>query len=475
MLKKYSIKKQFILTFAMVIISSIVAMIITTTLLLILVSTKQFKEANYYEKMLPEIENYINTENVKLLSRDREEELNKIMPKEGITYRVINLNNNSSYGTIEWNDSRNDKLLYELNKTNVDVKNNVEKFIPLINEKGELEGVIVLKYFLKISSEGMPKLLASFILLLISLSPFIFIILFSYLYGIKLAKNINDPLNKLKMASKKIEVQDLEFNLEYPYNNELGEVIVSFNNMKEALKETLDKQWFMEEERKEIIGGLSHDLRSPLTIIKGKIDLLLEGAYKNEERLILYLKSIDNSTTRAINLVEDLNTINKLENPEFKIELTNNNIEEFLEEKLENIRVLAYNKSIDIDLNKYNIDKNSYYSFDKDAISRVIDNIVVNAIRHTENNGKIEITIEKHDNEIYFRIDDNGRGFTERDLGLALNKFYRGDKSRNSNSGNSGLGLYISRIIIEKHGGEIKLSNNKMKGARIEFSIRLLN
>ncbi len=471
MFKKYSIRKQFILTFALVILSSIFAVVITVSTLFIAINSRILKAANYYEKMIPTIEEHIRENNVKLLNGNAAKELNGLIPTEGIQYKVIDLYNNSSYGTLEENQESKEALINKLNTVDTDSKNNVKKYIPILNDVGELKGIVILKYALKITSDNVPRWVISLISITSVVSPFVFIILFSYLFGLKLARNINEPLNKLKLASKKIEERDLDFNLEYPFENELGEVIGSFNEMKDALKETLDKQWAMEEDRKEIISSLSHDLRSPLTVIKGKVELLLEGSYKNEERALYYLESINKSTARAITLVEDLNTINKLENPEFNINPSENNILQFLNEKVESLKALGAEKAINIKLKATEITKDDTWYFDGGAISRVLDNIIANSVRYTEISGIIDIVVRIERDRLNFNISDSGRGFSDSDLKLALNKFYRGDVARNINSGNSGLGLYISNIIIQKHKGEINIFNNTNGGATVEFFI----
>lgn len=471
MLKKYSLKKQFILTFALVLFCSVLSVIVTVGIFLLLINGENIKQANYYEKMIPEIELYIKSNNVKILDKNYENELDKLIPPKGIKYNVIDLENGNTYGNLE-NKLDKKELVDKLNTTKVDKKNNVEKYIPIISEDYYLKGVVLLGYKLEVSSDNIPQSIISLVSIILLISPFIYIMLFSYLFGRKLSQNINEPLNKLKWASSKIKDNDLDFGLEYPYNNELGDVINSFDEMKEELNKTLNKQWSMEEEKKEIISGLSHDLRSPLTVIKGKVDMLLEGSYKNEERLINYLKSIDKSTNRAIILVDDLNTINKLENNKFDIFPCNNNIVKFLNEKVEGFNALAYEKSININLVIVNINDETLWNFDDKAISRVLDNIITNSIRYTENNGEINVLSQINNDKLYFKISDNGRGFSNNDLKFALNKFYRGDKSRSVSSGNSGLGLYICKIIIEKHNGEILISNNEIEGANVEFYIK---
>lgn len=472
MLKKYSLKKQFILTFALVLGCSIISVILTACLVTGMLNGKSIKAANYYEKKIYDIEKYINTKNDKLLNLDYEKELNKIIPSEGIRYRVAGLESNKSYGNLDEKLYNQVDIVNKINTSDVDKKNNVTKYIPIVTENYQLKGAVILSYRLAVTSDSIPQSLISLITFILLISPFIYIVFFSYLFGKILSKNINDPLSKLKHATENIKENNLDFNIEYPYNNELGEVISSFEEMKNELKNTLNKQWNMEEERKEIISGLSHDLRSPLTIIKGKVEMLLEGSYKNEDRLISYLHSINKSTDRSIELVNDLNLINKLDSSDFNINPTSNNVINFLNQQITNFKDMVESKQIKIKLITENIQKDLEYTFDKNSIIRVMDNIISNAIRHTDLNGEINIKVTLYKSKLYFKISDNGNGFSNDDLKFALNKFYRGDKSRSAKSGNSGLGLYICKAIVEKHNGEINISNNSLGGAQVSFYLK---
>lgn len=471
MFKRYSLKKQFGLTFIVISISTIIAVLITLAMYLSLINFKYANPANYYEKMVPNIKEYVQSHVNEVLNSKNKDKLDKIIPQEGFKYEVINLKDNINYGSLNQCLSI-DKfdLLDKINTTDYGKNNLVRIYIPLGN-RNTLEGVIALEYKITSTARKMPKGLYKLMNYFLMVSPFVFLILFTMIFGSKLAKNIKEPLIKLIDASNKIKENDLDFNLNYPYNNELGKVISSFEEMRSELKTTLNKQWKDEEEKREMISALSHDLRSPLTVIKGNVELLEDGAYKNEERLLKHLKNINNSTDRAILLVGDLNTLNKIENPNFNLDLEKIVILKFIKDKVDEFKVVAENKGIEVKLINKNISLKEEHIFDKFAISRVLDNIFMNGLRFTEKGGKITIVICKEEDKIKFIIKDDGKGFSKEDLSLALNKFYRGDKARGKNNGNSGLGLYICKVIIEKHKGKISIYNNTPKGAVIEFVI----
>lgn len=471
MFKKYSLKKQFVLTFILIIVSSILSVLILTSLYFFLMNIKVINPANHYENMVPKIRSFVDKNSDKVLDENYKDKLDDVIPSEGFLYKVIDFKNNSEYGTLKENITIDKgEILRRLNTTDIDSKNVVNYYLPVIDKNASITGVVMLRYILKVTPNQIPKSIFKVLTNIIIICPFLFIILYTIIFGSKLSKNINKPLKELIEASKKIKENDLDFTLNYSYDNELGSVIDSFEEMRKQLKITLKNQWNVEEEKRDMISSLSHDLRSPLTLIKGNAQLLEDGAYKNEERLLKYLNIINKSTDRAILLVEDLNTLNKLENPHFKLNLKKVNLKDFLKSKIDEYRILGDQNNIEINLKTENISKDFSYNFDKFNISRVLDNIFMNSLRYTKEGGNITLKVLIKENKLNFIIYDEGKGFTKEDLNLALNKFYRGDKSRQKNSGNSGLGLYICKIIIEKHKGKIHIYNNE-NGAVVEFFI----
>ena len=231
-----------------------------------------------------------------------------------------------------------------------------------------------------------------------------------------------------------------------------------------------------EKEKRDMIQALSHDLRSPLTLIKGHVELLQEGAYKDEEKLKRYLNIIEKSTNRAVALVDDLNVLSKIDDSKFTLDKREVSLKDFFKDKFDIYRSYAKDNNIKFNVEiDEGLDKTIVY-IDKAQISRVIDNIITNSFRYVGIDGRIDINVFENGEKIIFKIKDNGVGFTKEDLINACNRFYKGDKSRTSGSGNSGLGLYICKKIIDKHNGEIKLFNED--GAVVEFSIwkkRIMN
>lgn len=438
----------------------------------VLFNNKLVNEANYHDKNSYIVQTYVREHGAQVIDPSFKEQLEKNAPIGDIKYEITDKTGSIIYGnTTEKLISSQGDLITKINTTSNE-SNIITRYVPLFDNEGNLLGSFVVKYPIKVTIANNSNTMYSYILLIFLASPFIFIIIYSLIFGSKFAKNINKPLTQLIDASNKIKTNDLDFEINYPYTNELGEVIDSYNSMRRELKKTLNKHWQLEQERKDMVSALSHDLKTPLTIIKGHVELLQEGSYKNEDRLKKYLGIIENNADRASHLVEDLNVISKIENIDFQLNYTNVNLSEFLAETALEYKTLCERKKVTFILNKENV-YDVAVKFDKLRISQVLGNIFTNSLRFTPENGVIKITASLNGTHLYFSVEDNGKGFNKEDLNNIFSKFYQGDKSRSEEKGHSGLGLYICKILVEKHGGEIFASNNDDGGARIEFFLIL--
>nr|WP_276576055.1 HAMP domain-containing sensor histidine kinase [Oceanirhabdus seepicola] len=497
MLKRHSLNKQFSYTFFLIILCSLLTLVIEIIVFsAYVIQDTKILPANHFEKIVPKIENTVSENKEKVVDVSFEEVMNNIAPREGIKYIVLNNKGKYLYGNTGIDIFPNGEVLEKewikrLNTKDV-ISNVVTKYIPIIDDNNNLIGEFVLQYKLKVTykDKGIKDILWG-----ILLSPFIIVVVFTIIFGRRLSKNIKEPLGILTEATEKIKNNNLDFHINYPYKNELGDAVASFEGMRVELHKTLNKQWKLEDEKNLMISAISHDLRTPLTIIKGHSEMLNDGAYKNEDRLLKYLRSIENSSDWAVGLLNDMNTLIKIENVDFKLKKEKVDIYRFIEEKVKEYEPLIQEKNIEIkveyrvegDIEKKvqsetdaksqrdaGVDKpkvKKEVSMDKLRVSQVIDNIITNSIRYTPDGGRIIVSINMYHNRLKIVIKDNGNGFTNEDLKMATGKFYRGDKSRGSGAGHSGLGLYISRKLINLHGGELRIYNNENSGAVVAFTL----
>ena len=240
-------------------------------------------------------------------------------------------------------------------------------------------------------------------------------------------------------------------------------ICTTFLSLKENLYDNNKKMWRMIEDNKILTSALSHDIRTPLTILKGNTEMLLKYIPNNKidkTKTLEMLESMNNNITRLEDFVTNMSTIVKIEQiePKYKkIELN-----KLVEELKENSECLCNNKNIELEFNT-KITTSEEILVDENIIHEVYNNIFNNALCYTEN--KILVNIESTNNMLIFEIVDNGNGFSDKALKEATHIYFKENNEKN----HFGLGLYISKLLAEKHNGNIILSNTD-NGARVKFS-----
>ncbi|HFJ9447812.1 HAMP domain-containing sensor histidine kinase [Bacillus tropicus] len=475
MIKNFSIKKQIITGFLVVLFGSIILTIITFVCMFswwMNGGSSTVHPADYYQNKIPIIENYAKEKGENLLKENEQSSLEKLIPTEGIKYQIINEKGIYYYGNITESIINKENPLVKNINLKINGKNNVNNityYIPLCNNNGELKGSLVLNYNIAVSATSFLDFIP---IVLLFLSPFIYITILSYLISNKIGKRISKPITDLIAASHRIKDKDLDFHIEYDANNEVGELVQAFEKMRAELENSLSREWALREERREYINAISHDLKTPLTIVKGHAEGLQSGMWRNEELLLRYLSTIESNANRMAKLLSEFNMINELEVRSFNLFLVNSEIEYFLKRRIMEYNYLMEKKNIYFSFEIKNDKQIKNFILDQERISQVIDNIIMNSIRFTPDNGKIHVTVCINTKQLQFHIVDSGPGFEPKDISKIFNQFYQGDPSRSKNKSHSGLGLYIAKTIIEKHQGEIHADNNsKYGGAHIWFII----
>ncbi|EGT5271624.1 HAMP domain-containing histidine kinase [Clostridioides difficile] len=470
-MKNQSLITQFRHTFIFIIIASIVATVITYVFALYLYIhslNKDIYPPNYYERQVPRIEKYINEKNITLLSQSNEEGLKRTIHGDDMLYQVVDNNGNILYGT-------NPKKLF---KTKEELFNNfinktVRKggyihTVPIKGDNGKIEGAVILFYQVKITFANIRGRFVFAVIIMALFSPFLYIVGFTRWLSKRFVKNINQPLHLLIDASKKIKEKDLDFEIDYYSDNELGKLCSAFSEMKDELKGSLSAQWKMEQERVEMVEALAHDLKSPLSIILGYTDALIGNNTDDNEKLHRYLTVIRENTEKSAALVQKMQYTSDLEKSNIQLNLVPINLPEFLRQKVQDYELQAHQKEVELIL-KMQGNIQSPIQIDVDRLTRIFDNIISNSLQYTPSGGNISITVKDEKNCISYEICDSGRGFSSKDLKKALDKFYRGDEARQTKGGHSGLGLYIVKQLVEQLGGSVKIENSKSGGACVKF------
>lgn len=345
--------------------------------------------------------------------------------------------------------------------------------VPIINnDDGKIMGAVALSYKLELSYEN-NGLWIIVILVLALFSPFLYIIGFTWIFSKLFVKNIQYPISILMEAAQKIKEKKLDFEIDYHSENELGKLCNAFSEMKDELKKSLSAQWKMEQERVEMVESLAHDLKTPLSITRAYSEALLDSNLEDREKTNRYLSVIKENSEKSSSLVQKMQYASDIEKDILKEQQVYINLPEFLKQKIHQYELQATERDIKIHLEMQgNIGSSILIEVEK--LERILDNIFSNSLQYTPSGGDISVLVKSEDNQIYYKICDSGIGFTSKDLEKAFDKFYRGDDSRQTKEGHSGLGLYIVKQLAIQMGGSIEISNGRNGGACIVFIHNIL-
>lgn len=288
------------------------------------------------------------------------------------------------------------------------------------------------------------------------------------------SKTIIGPVQKITRGANEIANGNLDYEIDYKSTNELGQLADSFNEMRLRVKASTEEKQKANQEQKEMIAGIAHDLRTPLTSIKGYVEGLRDGIADTKEKQIRYLDTIYNSTCDTEKMLNDLLTISKLELGDITLNKEDIKVAEFID--------FAYEVGHDLQNSGFdyqiidNTKTGPVISVDTDKFSRVIDNILSNSIKYKRPDvkGKITLTISEYEHSVIFEIADNGMGVDKESLPRIFDTLYRADKARSNVSDGSGLGLSVCKQIVELHGGMIWARSEAGNGLAIFISLPLV-
>lgn len=250
--------------------------------------------------------------------------------------------------------------------------------------------------------------------------------------------------------------------------NSLSKDLEEFVKLKRTEIETLKKEGIY---RKEFVGNVAHELKTPLFSVQGYISNLLDGAMDDKELLKKYLKRAEKSVDRLTFIIKDLDLITQLESSMLKLKFTSFDILKLTEEIIEDLEISASKRNIKIIFNK-NYDKQILVEADKNRIEQVITNLVTNSINYGSEKGTTEISFESNVEKIIVKVNDNGEGISEENMPRLFQRFFRVDESRSRSQGGSGLGLAIVKHIIDAHNENIYVQSTIGVGSEFSFSLK---
>ncbi len=340
-----------------------------------------------------------------------------------------------------------------------------------------------LKYFpLIVISVIILFLVALFFFLTKPISVYILFIIFIFLlireitslyFVYRMRKNIIGPLESLQRGVDEVAGGNYGFTIDVEDNNSLGTLIKSFNAMSYQLKMVRDTNDKYEMNRKKLLAGISHDLKTPITSILGYVEGISEGVANSPEKMKMYMDIIYKNAKYTNTLIDDLFLFSKLDINQMKYQMQKINVKDYFDD-------IFIEKKIDLEergnIVKYfsEVDENMEMYIDPKMVYRIISNLISNAIKYNDKEQVVlKCRLEKIQgkNGIMVTVKDNGMGIEEKELDNIFDVFYRVDKARNKDIGGSGLGLSISRQLVEAHDGKISATSTLGKGTKFTFTL----
>lgn len=280
-------------------------------------------------------------------------------------------------------------------------------------------------------------------------------------------KKLKIPITQLQNGVEKIQEDNLDFYIEYNEDDELGQLCCSMEKMRSELRKKQKALWESLEQRKLLNASVAHDIRTPITVLKGYLDYLEKMIPQDkltEDMLLDTVSSMQGAVNRLEQYVDCVRNVEKIENIE--IEKRPENVKRLLDEMRSNVQQLETNKEILISSNIMTMDE---VRLDKSVFFRIFENLLQNVLRYAKK--QVHISILQNKNFLILTVEDDGNGFAEKDLEKAATVFYSSDKEGQ----HFGIGLSICRILCEKHGGLLSISNNKNKsGACVTAKLNMV-
>lgn len=285
-------------------------------------------------------------------------------------------------------------------------------------------------------------------------------------------RSVISPLGRLEVATKKIRDGNLDFSLEIEEDDEIGQLCQDFEEMRIRLKESAEEKVEYDKENKELISNISHDLKTPITAIKGYVEGIMDGVASSPEKLDRYIRTIYNKANDMDKLIDELTFYSKIDTNKIPYTFSKISVSNYFRDCIDEVGLEMEARSIELGYFNY-VDEDVVIIADAEQLRRVINNIVSNSVKYMDKrNGIINIRIKDVGDFIQVGIEDNGKGISAKDLPNIFDRFYRTDSSRNSSQGGSGIGLSIVKKIIEDHGGRIWASSKEGIGTEIHFVLR---
>lgn len=290
------------------------------------------------------------------------------------------------------------------------------------------------------------------------------------------SKTILRPIQKIARGADEIAKGNLDYSIDYESTNELGKTVDSFNAMRLRLKESIESRSRSEQAKQEMTAGLAHDLRTPLTSIKGYVEGLKDGIANTPEKQKRYLQTIYDSTVQMEKMLDELLTLSKLELNKTSNNLSIVNVNEFISDAKNELTEYLEQQDFLFEVDN-KCSSEAEIEIDTDAFQRVFLNIISNSVKYKRQNvpGKVVLTVNEYEKVVIMEFADNGIGVAKENLGKIFDAMYRTDPARSQVSQGSGLGLAVCKQVVEQCGGLIWARSHEDSGLSIFISLNKKN
>lgn len=469
-----SIRKKVILSNILAFVLPIIAGILSMTMM-----AKVIENYNIQGDYIYLIDNI----NVEIKNGREDEILNDIKSIEDLGYSVdINLSDE-----FEYKSDKYDKELELVLGYKADLSDNMKVFnflsetgeltkINLDGESGEENYIYVLSFYenpnysnqLESIEEYKSLFYNSFLFVVLAIISTV--ILTTGFTSLLIAKSILRPLDELRDGIGKIKEGNLDFNMDYGKKDEFGLIFDDFEDMRNQLSISRQEKDKYDRNRSELIAGITHDLNTPLTSIKGYTSGLIDGIINSKEKQVKYLKNINATVDHMSSMINELFLYSTLDVDGINFNFIETNLVDFFEglviELEENLSQNKMSIEFETRLEKANVE------IDWIHFKRAVLNIITNSGKYKKNDeGNIRILLTEADKEYLIQFEDDGRGIPKDEMKQVFAPFYRADKSRNQKTGGTGLGLAIVKGTVDAHGGSIAIDENYLDGLKLIVSL----
>ncbi len=280
------------------------------------------------------------------------------------------------------------------------------------------------------------------------------------------------PLGRMKIATQNIKDGNLDFELEVEADDELGQLCRDFEEMRLRLKETSVEKLESDRRNKELISNISHDLKTPITAIKGYVEGIMDGVADSPEKMERYIRTIYNKANEMDILINELTLYSKIDSNRIPYNFNTISVNSYFDDCAIDLKVDLESRGIAFDYLNY-VEDDVKIIADAEQLKRVINNIISNSVKYMDKTQKrINLRVKDVGDFVQVEIEDNGKGIGTKELPYIFERFYRTDASRNSATGGSGIGLSIVKKIVEEHGGKIWATSREGIGTNMYFVLR---